>query len=146
MNADSDSPRKGSRRARWIAAGFLGAFAASVLTVIFTGLMVEQTPENFDAGFRSVTLRPGEIRSITLVFDVPRAVDAAQLELNLPDIVVEAGPAAGAEGRTVSLLPGDNEVPIEIRAVSEGSGYLVARIIADEPLALERVFVTVAAE
>lgn len=144
MNSDSPSRARISPRARLVAAGFLGAFAASVLTVIFTGLMVEGSPSDFDAGFRSVTLASGEVAEIVLVFDVLDAAEDARLELTLPAMLERV--AGDAPGAAVSLAPGINQLPISVRATATGSGYIVARVIAAEPLALERVFVTVTAE
>jgi len=146
MNSDSQLPAAVPGKARWIAAGFIGAFVASVLTVIFTGLMVEGSPSEFDAGFHSVTLAEGEVAAIALEFDLRDPVTGARLELNLPPMLERVdtgggGPAAAA----LSLDPGSNELSVAVRAVAVGSGYLVARILADEPVALERVFVTVTA-
>jgi hypothetical protein len=139
----SELPRGWSGRANWTAAGFLGAFAASVLTVIYTGLMVEGSRSDFDSGFRSVTLAPGAVASVVLAFEVPAGVDQARLDLSLPDVVLAIGNPGEGE---LALTPGLNQITIELRAVGEGSGYVIARLMADEAIALERVFVTVAAD
>lgn len=128
----------------WIAGGFIGAFAASVLTVIYTGLMVEGRPSEFDAGFQSVTLHPGETGLVPVIFEVRVAVSDVRLELTLPAMLEEAtDPHATQAGSLLSLNPGKNEVAIAVRAVGAGNGYLIARVLGDEPVALERVFVTV---
>lgn len=146
MNAQTEKRAAGMGRAYWIAAGFLGAFAASIVTVIWTGLMVEGRPEEFDAGFRSVTMTVGETRSIDLIFDSPAAHAAAGLSLDLPDSVELApGEAFDVARRTVELVPGNNVVMVTVRARAAGSGYLEARLSGDEPIALERVFITVEA-
>jgi hypothetical protein len=136
--------RKRWRTPSWIAFGFIGAFAASVLTVIYTGLMVEGSPGEFDAEFRSVTMHVGETRAVRLVFDVRSVYPEATLEVQLPPMV-EPRDAPGSSSVTedVSLVPGDNEFSIEIRATGVTRGYMIARLLADEPVALERVFVTV---
>lgn len=139
MKADSETARRGKSRARWIAAGFLVAFATSVLTVIFTGLMVEGSRGDFDAGFRSLTLRPGETRSIEFVFEAPAAAEAVRFELSLPAMLATVGPPPA----TIALRPGVNEIAVSIRAEAAGSGYLVARALGEEPLGLDRVFITV---
>ena len=141
MTPDSESNRHGSGRARWVAAGFIIAFATSVLTVIYTGLMVEGTPGDFDADFRSVTMRTGESRPIRFAFDVPRAA-TARFELTIPEMLR----TAGGVPTTIELRPGDNEVEVGFVAEQAGSGYLIARALGDEPLGLDRVFVTVTAD
>jgi hypothetical protein len=133
-------PRR-TDRARWIAAGFIGAFAASVFTVIYTGLNVEGSRAEFDVGFRPVTLAPGEQRTIELVFDSPAAYPESTLDVTLPPMLEFA--AASAKRSTVALVPGSNSFPIVIEAREPGSGYLVARVEAGQPVGLYRVFVTV---
>jgi hypothetical protein len=147
MNSRSELRAGASNRARWVAAGFLGAFAASVLTVVYTGLMVEGSRSEFDVGFRSVTLATGAVAELPLRFEVLDAVTDAELEVTLPAMLerVDGDPAPGSESG-IRLQPGTNELAITVRAVSEGSGYVVARALAGEPVALERVFVTVTAD
>lgn len=133
-------PRR-TDRARWIAAGFIGAFAASIFTVIYTGLNVEGSRADFDAGFRPVTLAPGEQRTIELVFDSPAAHPESTLDITLPPMLELA---AGSEERSaVALVPGSNSFRVVIEAREPGSGYLVARVEAEQPVGLYRVFVTV---
>jgi hypothetical protein len=135
------------RRASWIAAGFIGAFAASIFTVIYTGLNVEGTSAEFDAGFRSVTLAPGERRTIELEFESPAAHPEATLEISLPPMLeLTAGPAGDGRRRPVALAPGGNTLTVEVAAVETGSGYIVARVEAGAPVGLYRVFVTVTDE
>jgi hypothetical protein len=146
MNSNSGTEPK-PRRWRapsWIAFGFIGAFAASVLTVIYTGLMVEGSRSEFDAEFHSVTMQVGETRAVRLDFDVRGVYPEARLEVQLPPMV-EPRDAPGASSLTqaVSLVPGDNEFSIEIHATGATRGYMIARLLADEPVALERIFVTV---
>jgi hypothetical protein len=146
MSTGAAGNEVGIGKLRWIAAGFVGAFAASVLTVIYTGLMVEGSRSDFDAGFRSVTLSVGETQTVELVFESPLAHPAATLELVLPEF---AGPAEQPElrelTRSAALDYGRNVYSVELVGVSPGSGYLVARVIADEPVGTYRVFVTVTA-
>ena len=147
MKTDPDSAKRSAARARWIAAGFLIAFAASILTVIYTGLMVEGSPSEFDAGFRSVALRPGETRTIELRFDVRNAPVEARLEVELPAMLEPvATPGAARIARPVAVVPGNNAFAVEVRATAVSNGYVVARLVAAEPIALERVFVTVEPE
>lgn len=148
MNRDSQSREAtGARRARWIAFGFVGAFAASVATVIYTGLMVEGSRSTFDAGFRSVTLALGETRTLVLEFEVETGFTGASLEVELPAMIEAVGqPGARRITREVTVGNGANEYPLEVRAVAAGSDYVIGRIVAGEPVALERLFVTVVAE
>lgn len=132
-----------SGRARLVAAGFIGALIASVLTVIYTGLMVEGSPSDFDASFRSITLAVGDTREIELYFEADAAAPDATLELLLPAGIVEL--VGGATERPVALRPGDNRVAVTVRATAPGQGYLVARVGAATQIGLERVFVTVVA-
>ena len=147
MNQASDSDSTGTRKGRWIALGFVGAFAASVLTVIYTGLNVEGSRAEFDAGFRSVTMTVGDRREIELVFVADDEYPQAVLELTVPDAVRIGGQtASGPDGMALSLAAGRNEIPIEIVGAAPGSGYLTARVTADEPVGIYRLFVTVTAE
>jgi hypothetical protein len=140
----SVEPKTRAGRANWIAAGFVGAFAASIFTVIYTGLNVEGTSAEFDSGFRSVTLAPGERRSIELQFDSPAAYPEATLDLTLPPMLEIAAPT-GARW-PVAVVPGPNTFPVVVNAGETGSGYIVARLQADVPVGLYRVFVTVTDE
>ena len=96
MKPETEKGAAGEGRARWVAAGFLGAFAASILTVIWTGLMVEGRPEEFDAGFRSVTMAAGEARAIELIFDVPAIISILSSGMTLlPGDIIATGTPAG---------------------------------------------------
>lgn len=143
MDRDLEHEAPRGRPAKWIAAGFIGAFAASVFTVIYTGLNVEGSNAEFDAGFRSVTLAPGERRSIELAFDSPAAYAEATLELTLPPMLESP---AGLAPMGVSLVPGANHFDVVVEATATGSGYLVARVESGDPVGLYRVFVTVTDE
>ena len=144
MNQTSDSATTSARKLRWIAFGFIGAFAASVLTVIYTGLNVEGVLGEFDAGFRPVTLAVGEVRAIDLEFDSETAYPEAILEIILPEMVEFS---AQSEARTAApVAAGSNTFSVAIEAMALGRGYLIARVEAasGEPIGLYRVFVTVA--
>jgi hypothetical protein len=43
-------------------------------------------------------------------------------------------------------VPGRNEFGVELRAVTVGSGYVVARVFGAQPIGRDSVFVTVTAE
>ena len=143
MNQSSDSDASNPRKPRWIAFGFLGAFAASILTVIYTGLSVEGVLGEFDAGFRPVTLAVGEVRTIDLVFDSDVEFPEATLGVTLPEMVQFS---AQTEARTpAAVAAGSNTFRVDIEAMELGRGYLIARVenVDGEPIGLYRVFVTV---
>ena len=139
MNADSQSGRTSG--ARWIAAGFIGAFAASILTVILTGLNVESVRGTPDAGFRSVTMAVGEIRRVELEFESERASAGAVIELSLPDVVAAVG--NGLDRLPVRIEPGSNAFTVELRAVAIGNGFVEASLSDGQRIDGERVFITV---
>lgn len=143
MNAKSETDTRRPGRARWIAAGFLGALAASVLTVIYTGLMVESTPSEFHAGFRALTFNVGETREVEFFFETEAAWPMARLELTLPVGIV--APADGRLSRPVAAAAGSNRFVLELEGTGPGQGYVVARLVGEAPIALDRVFVTVVA-
>jgi len=148
VNANSESSGTGIGKGRWIAAGFIGAFAASVLTIIYTGLKVEGTNSaEFDAGFHSITMVPGEVRTIHFAFDSSVDTATAKLELTLPAMLERVDrPGERNPSETVALHFGTNEFDVEVRALAAGSDYLIARAVADEPVGLDRIFVVVGAD
>lgn len=138
----SHEPKPGrTSRANWIAAGFLAAFAASVFTVIFTGLKAINTNPEFDSGFRPVTLAPGDVQAIELVFESPALYAEATLYVTLPSMLDFA--EGDSEQTPVAIVPGSNRFTIVVEAREVGRGYLIARVEAEEPVGLYRVFVTV---
>jgi hypothetical protein len=147
MNQSFKSGTPERRTPKWIAFGFLGAFATSVLTVIYTGLNVQDHGAPFDAGFRSVTLIVGEVRTIDLFFESEEAVPDAILEVTLPEMVDFARDADIQQARTPVAMPvGSTTFSIDIQATEVGRDYLRTRIIKDLPIDAYRVFVTVEEE
>jgi hypothetical protein len=128
-----------------IAMGFIGAFALSVVTVIYTGLNVRGHGAAFDGGFRSVTMAIGETRTINLVFESTVAFPEAMLDVALPDMIEFAGSSPIRQPQTpVSVEPGSNTFTIEIKATAAGKDYLRTSIDDDiEAIDIYRVFVTV---
>lgn len=147
MSDASSTRQPATGKARWIAIGFIGAFSASIFTVIYTGLNVEGSSAEFDSGFRSVTMAVGETRTVDLQFESASAYSQAVLEVTLPDAVQLPGRAeSGVARRPVSVVSGENTFRIDIAASSPGSGYLEARVTAGQPVGIYRVFVTVTAD
>jgi hypothetical protein len=144
VNADSGSRFWRIGPARWVAAGFVLAFATSVFTVIYTGLMVEGSRAEFDAGFRSLDLRVNEVQTVRFYFDAEVSDPDARLELDLPAMIEPATPREGGIWRqSVAVAIGDNEFAVELRAVAAGSGYVIARLTGEQPIGRDSVFVTV---
>lgn len=144
MNQPADSDTRRKPTPRWIAFGFIGAFATSVLTVIYTGLNVQDYGAPFDPGFRSVTMTVGEVRTIELFFESEEAVPDAILEVSLPEMVEFARDAGIQQARSSVVMPvGATTLSIDIQATEVGRDYLRTRIIKDLPIDAYRVFVTV---
>lgn len=145
MNETTDPKKSRYGRPNLIAVGFIGAFALSVITVIYTGLNVRDHGAAFDAGFRSITLAVGERRTIDLVFESTVGFPEAVLEVTLPGMLRFSGASSGQSPRsTVAVEPGSNTFSIEIEATETGKDYLRTRIVDDiEAIDLYRVFVTV---
>jgi hypothetical protein len=146
VNADSESGNRGFGTARWIALGFVVAFATSVLTVIYTGLMVEGSRAEFDAGFRALEMTLDQAGEARFFFDSTVAEPDATLELEFPEFLDPVVPRGGAAWQQrVAVVPGKNEFAVELRAVAVGSGYVVARLAGAQPIGRDSVFVTVTA-
>jgi len=144
MNQTSDRRKTSVRKPRWIALGFIGAFATSIFTVIYTGLNVEGSLAEFDSGFRPVTMAVDEVRTIDLVFESLTPYSEATLAVTLPSMVELSGESGNGEAQwPVALAVGTNSLPVSVRAKEPGRGYLSARIEADEPVGVYRVFITV---
>jgi hypothetical protein len=143
VNADSGSRFWRFGTARWVAAGFVLAFAASVFTVIYTGLMVEGSRAEFDAGFRTLEMRLDEVREARFVIDSEVAVADATLELEIPAFLEPVDPDGGdVRRRRIAVVPGRNEFSVELRAIAAGSGYVIARAVGEDALGRDSVFVT----
>jgi hypothetical protein len=127
-----------------IAIGFIAAFAASVFTVIYTGLNVQSTSAEFDSGFRSVTMKVADVRTIDLVFESAADFSDGVLTVTLPEMVALVGEEFDQQHqKSVAVTAGGNTFQIDIRALESGRGYLRARVDANGPVGVYRVFVTV---
>jgi hypothetical protein len=146
VNADSGSSARRVNTGRWVAAGFVLAFAVSVFTVIYTGLNVEASRADFDGGFRALEMRVAEQREARFIIESEVADADAILELAFPDFLEPVGPGGGAPWqRRVAIVPGNNEVAVELRAVAPGRGYVEARVFGAEAIGRDSVFVTATA-
>ena len=128
-------PRRQSPRI--VAAGFLGAFAASVLTVIVTGLWV-RAPES-QQPVSEVAMSLHETKTVNLVFAAGMPLDDVAMSLELPVGIELAGhPAAHEVEWNTQLRAGNNVLPLELVAVDGLGGRLVARLKHGDD---EKVFV-----
>ena len=123
--AEHHAPTRGSRA---VAFGFLGAFALTMLTVIFTGLFV-RSPSTRAPETEVVTLTIGEPRSLNLVFDSATTLRDVEFTVDLP-AGVELADHAGQRrvvGRA-ELAGGHNALPLTLVAREGQGGQLAARL------------------
>jgi hypothetical protein len=135
-NVERPAPpsRAGSQgRPRLVAAGFIGAFAASILTVVLTGLWVRSPDARRSTALPLVTLAVDEPRSINLVFGSARALDLVELTLELPEGIEVEGHAGRRQltWRT-PFRAGNNVLPVTLVARRGRGGALVARLTHGE--------------
>lgn len=130
---------RGRQSPRLIAAGFLGAFATSVLTVIVTGLWVGPPRSRPVDAAQEVTMRLHETKTVNLVFAAKTRLDDVVMRLELPPGLELVGHAAArdVEWKT-RLRAGNNVLPLELVASDARGGRLVARLKHGED---EKVFV-----
>jgi hypothetical protein len=141
----SSETRPATRRApRLVALAFVAAFAASVLTVIYTGLLVEAPRTRISAGLPSVAMTAGQRRDVNLVFDASTEVADATLLVELPNGVELLGHAGEQRIRwRTRLAPGNNIVPLTLIAPAPVAGQIIARLKAGDSEKVFRIHVTV---
>lgn len=144
MSQTTDRQSNDTGKVSWIAVGFIGAFALSVFTVIYTGLNVRGHGAAFDGGFRSMTMAIGEVRTIELVFESQEALDDVMLEVTLPDMLEFANVTEERQApRPVSLDIGSNRFSIDVEAVAAGRGYLRSFVVDDLTIDVYRIFMVI---
>jgi hypothetical protein len=127
-----------------IALTFVAAFAASVLTVIYTGLLVEAPRTRISAGLPSVAMTVGERRDVNLVFTSRTELADAGLVIELPEGVELVGHAGERRIRwRTRLAPGNNIVPLALVAPTPAAGQIIARLRAGEAEKVFRIQVSV---
>jgi hypothetical protein len=122
------APRK-RRSVSWVGAGFVAAFAASVLTVIYTGLLVEAPRTRIAAGLPNVQMAVGRERTVNLVFTSRTTAAGVHMSLTMPQGIE----VVGHEGETTiewttALAAGNNILPLTLIAAAPADGQIVARI------------------
>jgi anti-sigma factor RsiW len=138
--AEATKPRpRGRQSARIVAAGFLGAFAATILTVIITGLWVGAPRSRVSDATPEVAMSLHETKTVNLVFAAKNALGDVVMSVELPPGVELAGHAAArsVEWKT-QLSAGNNVLPLALVAVDGRGGKLVARLKHGDE---EKVFV-----
>ena len=132
QSAARPAPRRASRI---VAAGFLGAFGLTVLTVLLTGLWVRAPRSHTAAAPESsldVQLELHEQRTVNLLFASRTALDDVTLLVALPPGVE----LRGHEGQSqvvwrTRLQAGNNLLPLELVATMPRGGSLGARLTHD---------------
>ena len=142
MSGESRQPARGAPRL--VAFAFVAAFALTVLTVIYTGLLVEAPHTRISAGLPTVAMTAGQRRDINLVFTAKTDVADAALLLELPSGIELVGHAGQQriQWRT-RLVPGNNIVPLSLVAPAPATGQIIARLKAAESEKVFRIHVTV---
>jgi hypothetical protein len=127
-----------------VALAFVAAFGLSVLTVIYTGLLVEAPRTRISAGLPTVTMSAGQRRDVNLVFSAQTGIAEAALLIELPRGVELEGHAGEQriEWRT-RIAPGNNIVPLTLVAPAPATGQIIARLRAGESEKVFRIHVLV---
>ena len=133
QRALANAPRASTRRLRQpprlIAAGFVVAFAASILTLIYTGLLVRSPSLESGAGLSTISMTIDESRTVNLVFASNSDVDDVSLLVDLPMGVELLGYAGQTQVRwRTRLQAGKNVLPLQLVAFSGMGGQLTARL------------------
>ena len=108
---------------------FVAAFAASILTVIYTGLLVEAPRTRIAAGLPAVQMTVGARREVNLVFTSSAAAGEVSLSLTLPEGIdlLDYEGERSVRFRT-RLEAGNNILPLTLVASQPAAGQLVARL------------------
>lgn len=120
---------KPTRAQRAVAFTFLGAFGATMLTVVLTGLYVRSPRARLTPDTPAITLAIGEPRTINLVFNARDAVDDVELRVDVPaGIELTSHRDQRSVVSRVALVRGDNALPLTLIARSGEGGQLAARL------------------
>jgi hypothetical protein len=127
-----------------VALAFVAAFGASVLTVIYTGLLVEAPRTRISAGLPSVAMIAGQRRDVNFVFNAKTGISDAALLIELPNGVELVGhPGEQRIYWRTRLAPGNNIVPLTLVAPAPVSGQVIARLKAGDSEKVFRIHVSV---
>jgi hypothetical protein len=133
-----------ARAPRLVAFAFVAAFAASILTVIYTGLLVQAPRTELAAGLPTVAMVVEEAREVNLVFASSAAVDDVSLLIVLPEGIDMVGREGEREVRLrTRLAAGNNILPLKLVASEPATGQLLARLRHGDREKVFRVHLTV---
>ena len=129
LNAASTAPsQRSSGPPRWVAAGFLGAFAASIATVVLTGLLVRAPKPEPNAALPGVSIAMSESHTVNLVFASADVRDVGSLTVDLPEGVQLSGYEDRRQVQwNTRLQAGKNVLPLELVAVDCRGGHWGSR-------------------
>ena len=123
------APTRPTWQQRAVAFTFLGAFGATLLTVLLTGLAVRSPSARRAPEPTAVMLIVGETRTVNLAFEVPTAVESADLIVDLPEgIELRGSPGLRRVEWQTPLNAGDNLLPLELVVRGGRGGQLAARL------------------
>lgn len=118
------------RHRHWFAAGFGGTLAAGVLLALFAGpfnlLLSDNAPVN------QISMNVNESRTLNVVFNVPKAMQDVELELELTEgLQLVSHPQQRVLSWQTSLKQGNNRLPLSVKATRAGDAAVIARIRKD---------------
>lgn len=135
---------KPQRPPRIVAAGFVAAFSASILTLIYTGLMVGAPNRDADEVLPVITMSLAEPRTTNLVFAADMALDDVSLRIDLPRGIELLGYEGERQVRwSTRLQAGKNVLPLQLRATDALGGFLTARLRYEDGEKVFRINVSV---
>jgi hypothetical protein len=136
--------RKRQRPPRIVAAGFVAAFSASIVTLIYTGLMVGAPNRDADEVLPVIAMSLVEPRTVNLVFDADMALDDVSLRVDLPRGIELLGYEGERQVRwSTHLQAGKNVLPLQLRATDALGGFLTARLRYEDEEKVFRINVSV---
>ncbi len=127
--AGTGAKARPTRAQRLVAFTFLGAFGATMVTVVLTGLSVRSAGSRSVPEAAAVTLTLGSPHTVNLLFESRAAVTGVEFTLDLPEGIVLRG--REAERRLVWHSPlalGNNVLPLELVALGGRGGQMAARL------------------
>jgi hypothetical protein len=136
--------RKRQRPPRIVAAGFVAAFSASIVTLIYTGLMVGAPNRDADEVLPVIAMSLAEPRTVNLVFAADMALDDVSLRVDLPRGIELLGYEGERQVRwSTHLQAGKNVLPLQLRATDALGGFLTARLRYEDEEKVFRINVSV---
>jgi hypothetical protein len=143
-NEPTSAPPRSPRLVAWT---FVAAFAASVVTVIYTGLLVKAPRTEISAALPVVEMAANEDRTVNLVFTSTEPVAEASLSVELPPGIELLGYPGQSQVRwSTRLDAGNNILPVTLVARGPVTGQIVARLRQGEQEKVFRVHIDARAQ